>query len=62
MAAIQTNPYNDPNYLGGGYYFGTGNDQLPGGGGLNTIGKTILAMGYCAGSVIAIVYHVDMTI
>lgn len=39
MAAIQTNPYNDPNYLGGGYYFGTGNDQLPGGGGLNTIGN-----------------------
>ena len=39
MAAIQTNPYNDPNYLGGGYYFGTGNDQLPGAGGLNTIGN-----------------------
>ena len=39
MPAIRTNPYNDPNYLGGGYYFGTGNDQLPGGGGLNTIGN-----------------------
>ena len=39
MAAIRTNPYNDPNYLGGGYYFGTGNDQLPGGGWLNTIGN-----------------------
>jgi len=40
MGVIQTNPYNNENVLGGGYYYGVGNDVLPGAGGLSTIGNT----------------------
>lgn len=39
MGVIQQNPYNSPDLLGGGYYFGTGNNYIPGAGDLSTIGN-----------------------